>query len=97
MEPGGPAHSQLERWLTRRPNRLVFEAWRMLAERGLTGRDIGQRARRGWAVTHALAVARSRRSLGTSSKRLRNVARAIETAQRAGADANASARREAVA
>jgi len=64
---------------------------------GLRGRELGQRARRSWAVTHALAVARSRQAHGSSSRRLRDVVAEIEAAQRAGAEAIAQAPQEAVA
>jgi hypothetical protein len=46
LELGSSAHAQLELWLTRRPPRELFEAWRLFAARGLTQRRAALRARR---------------------------------------------------
>jgi hypothetical protein len=97
MEPGGPAYERLDLWLTERPSGRLFEAWYTLAASGLTGRDTGQRSRRWWAVTHALAVARSRKARGAGSKQVRDTAKRIEVALRAGAESSAAAEVEAVA
>ena len=97
MEPGGPAFKQLNSWMSRRPNRALFEVWCTLTEMGSMGRELGQRSRRRWSATHALAVARSRKDRGAGSKQLRHTAQRIEAALRGYAVATANPETEAVA
>jgi hypothetical protein len=97
LEPGGPAFTQLDSWLSQRPSQALFEAWCTLTEMGLMGRELGQRSRRRWSATHALAVARSRKARGSGSKHLRRTAQRIEAAMRDYAKKKAAPEAQAVA
>jgi hypothetical protein len=97
LDPDGPAVKQLERWLTERPSRVLFDVWCTLATRGLTGKGLEQQARRGWSVSRALAVAGNRTALGIATDIERDVIARIESAIRAGAGLSATIEVGAVA